>query len=81
MTEAEAKNLENQKELMELENAYKRFSCTDDGKVILADLKRFCGYDTTSVCEQRPNSLQTFFAEGKRRVFLRINSFIERKHE
>jgi hypothetical protein len=47
--------------------------------MVLKDLEIFCGFHSTSVCEQHPNTLQTFFAEGKRRVFLRIQSMLRRK--
>lgn len=70
---------ENEKKRLELERAYKRFSKTDDGKVILEDLERFCGQNRPSASEQSPNSLQTHFNEGKRRVFLRINGFLRKE--
>ncbi len=81
MIEAEQQLAENEKKRQELAQAYKRFSQTEDGKIVLEDLERFCGYRTTSVCEQDPNELQTFFSEGKRRVYLRINSMIELKEK
>ena len=70
---------ENEKKRQELIQAYKRLFQTDDGKEILGDLEKFCGFNNTSVSEQDPNAYQTFFAEGKRRVFLRISGFIRRK--
>ncbi len=81
MTEDEVQQRLNEQERLELAHAYKRFSMTDDGKVILADLRSFCGQDRSSICESDPNPYQTFGAEGKRRVFLRINSMINRKEE
>lgn len=71
---------ENEKEQAERTHAYKRLFKTDDGKVVLKDLESFCGFNNTSVSEQSPNELQTFFAEGKRRVYLRINGFLRRKN-
>lgn len=79
MTEDEVKKAENEKIQKERRQAYKRFAQTDDGKLILKDLESFCGFHNTSVSEQSPDAYQTFFAEGKRRVYLRINSFIRRK--
>ena len=79
MIEAEQQNAENEKKRLELVSAYKRFSQTDDGKVIMEDLERFCGFNNTSVSERDPNELQTFFAEGKRRVYLRIQGMLRRK--
>ena len=79
MIEDEQKQIENEIEQNERTRAYKRFALTDDGKVILEDLQRFCGFNNTSVNEQSPDAYQTFFAEGKRRVYLRIDSFLRRK--
>jgi len=81
MTEAEQQKLENEKEIQELASAYKRVSLTDDGKMILKDLEGFCGFRKTSVSERSPDAYQTFFAEGKRRVFLRIESMINKEIE
>ena len=79
MIEDEKIEAENEKKRKERIHAYKRFAKTDDGKIVLADLESFCGFHNTSVSEHDPNSYQTFFAEGKRRVYLRINSFLRRK--
>jgi len=81
MIESEQIQLENEKKRRELRQAYKRLFNTDDGKIVLKDLKVFCGQNRTSVCEQAPNELQTFFSEGKRRVFLRIESMIVKENE
>ena len=81
MIEAEQQKQENEKKRKELAQAHKRLFMTDDGKIVLEDLERFCGFYNTSVSEQNPNSLQTFFAEGKRRVYLRISSMIRRKED
>lgn len=81
MTEDEQIKAENEKQQKELARSYKRFSKTDDGKIIIKDLVRFCGQNRPSVCEQSPNSLQTHFNEGKRRVYLRIESMIKRKED
>ena len=59
--------------------SYKNIFHSGDGKRVLEDLSKFCGYNSTSVCEQAPNELQTFFAEGKRRVYLRILWYLERE--
>jgi hypothetical protein len=51
----------------------------DNGKIVLEDLKSFCGFERPSVDEQHPNELNTFFKEGKRRVFLHILNQLTRK--
>ena len=79
MIEAEKRQLEAQKEMQQLKQAYYRLFNTDDGKRVLQDLGKFCGYNNTSVCEHAPDALQTMFTEGKRRVFLRIMSQIRKE--
>ena len=56
--------------------AYLKLSQEEFGKIILDDLERFCGANMPSICEASPNNDQTNFNEGKRRVWLRINSLI-----
>jgi hypothetical protein len=70
--------LKNDKQV-ELIRSYQRLFRTEDGKKVLDDLMKFCNFENTSVCESDPNAYQTFFAEGKRRVILRINSFLKEK--
>ena len=72
---------ENEKRQIEKVRAYKRFSMTDDGKLILKDLEVFCGFRRPSYNEQSPNALQTHINEGKRRVYLRFDSFINQKEK
>jgi len=62
------------------ENAeyYKDVFCSAKGLKVLEDLKSFCGFERSSVCEQEPNALQTMYCEGKRRVYLRILSLIKK---
>ena len=79
MTEVEEQKAENAKRQAELTHAYKRFAKTNDGKVILKDLESFCGFRRPSYSEQHPNALQTHTNEGKRRVYLRIDGFINKK--
>ena len=79
MTEAEQQNAENEKKRKELAQAYKRLFQTDDGKIILEDLRSFCGQNRSSICSSSPNPYQTFECEGKRRVFLRIDNFLRRE--
>jgi len=68
----------NEKMRQELASAYKRlFTSSDDGKKVLKDLKLFCGFKKTSVTLDNPNAHRTMYLEGMRRVFLRINSFME----
>lgn len=76
---AEKLKAENEKKTRELAHAYKRLFASSDGKLVLKDLEFFCGQNKSSVCEQSPNPHQTMFAEGKRRVFLRINSKLNYK--
>ena len=77
--DADKVKAENEKKRQELAQAYKRFTNTDDGKIVMADLERFCGFLNTSVGEQCPDAYQTFFAEGKRRVYLRILGMLKVK--
>ena len=56
--------------------AYKRFAMSDDGKIILEDLESFCGFRRIAFNEQNPNALQAAINEGKRRVYLRFDGFI-----
>jgi len=64
-----------------LRSAYYRILRTDDGKIIEADLRNFCGQDRSSVCEEHPDALQTAYCEGKRRVYLRIKEMAKKKGE
>ena len=68
-----------QKLQKDLKNAYYRLFNTEDGRKVLADLTKTCGYNTSSVCVQSPDPYQTFFAEGKRYVILHILNKLERK--
>jgi len=63
------------KELEDLKTAYARLFDTDDGKLVWDDLRKACGQDHTSMPSgDNPNALTIAFNEGKRRVFLRIQS-------
>lgn len=79
MIENQLKQKQAEKELNDLALCYKRIFGSDDGKKVLESLSKFCNMDNTSVCEQNPNALQTFFNEGKRRVFLRIQWFLNKE--
>ena len=79
MIEAEEQSAENEKKRQELKHAYKRLFDSDDGKIVLKDLRSFCGQDRSSICSSSPNPYQTFECEGKRRVYLRIASQIKVK--
>ncbi len=77
MTETEKIQFENEKQRKELASAYKRLFKTDDGKIVKEDLESFCGFLKTSTnVEWNPHYVM--FAEGKRRVFLRIYSMINK---
>lgn len=85
MTEDEVKKVETEKIMREKARAYKRFSKTGDGKVILKDLINFCGQNKTSISSM-PTGIpidpyQTHVNEGKRRVYLRFDSMINRKED
>lgn len=61
--------------------AYATMASTDAGKLIIADLEHECGFLNCSVCESKPDALQTLFNEGKRRVYLRIHGMIKKGKE
>jgi len=67
---------ENAEEHGKLVRAYLKLYQEEWGKIVLADLERYCGQFMSSVCEQMPNNDQTNYNEGKRRVWLRIASLI-----
>jgi len=79
MRESDIKRKQAQQQIDNLCNAYKAVFDSDVGKKVYEDLRLFCGQDSPSVCEQHPDALQTMFNEGKRRVFLRIQGFSNRK--
>ena len=79
--DAETQGIENEKKQTELKNAYGRLFKTDDGKIVKEDLERFCGFLNTSVSQQSPDAYQTFFNEGKRRIYLRIIGMMKVKDD
>lgn len=79
--ENEKARIEKEKIRVELIHAYRRFSITDDGKVILKDLEKFCGQYNSCMDERNPNPNQTFIMLGKRRVFLRIHGMVNQKEK
>ena len=81
MIEAEKQKKENEKLRLVKVQAYKRFAMSDDGKIIMEDLESFCGFRRISFNEQTPNALQAAINEGKRRVYLRFDGFINQKME
>lgn len=81
MIEDETIKAENEKKRKELAQAYKRFSKTDDGKIILKDLESFCGAHNSCMNELCPDAFQTFVMLGKRRVYLRVDAMINRKEK
>ena len=72
---------EYQKEKDKLARAYQDVFSSDNGKLVLEDLRRSCGFDVSSVCVQAPNTSQTMFCEGKRWVFIFIKNQLERKFD
>ena len=81
MIEAEKQAEEKDKRDVELARCYKRMALTDDGKIIMADMARYCGQDRSSVCRQAPNPDQTMYCEGLRAAFLYMNEKINRKEK
>ncbi len=81
MIEAEKQKAENEKLRQMKIQAYKRFAMSDDGKIIMKDLDSFCGFHRIAFNEQNPNALQAAINEGKRRVYLRFDGFINQKTE
>lgn len=79
MTENEVRRKAAEKEINDIAKAYQNTFGTEDGKKVLDSLSKFCNMDNSSVCEQNPNALQTFYNEGKRRVFLRIQWFLSKE--
>lgn len=79
MTEADIQKLENEKAIQHLASAYKGLFSSDKGKRVLADLETFCGQLASSVRDVPIDPYQTHFNEGKRRVYLRIHSMINRR--
>lgn len=75
----EQQKIENEKRSNELALCYKRMSNTDDGKKIMKDLAKYCGYNKSSVCRQQPNEFQTMYCEGLRAAYLYINEKINRE--
>lgn len=63
--------------LEKLKKRYRQVFETDEGRDVLADLEKFCNYNNTCVCEPKPDALQTFFNEGKRRVILRVHAMMK----
>lgn len=80
MTEADQQNAENEKKCQELKRAYRRLLQTDDGKTVREDLESFCGFLKTSTNVEW-NPYYVMFAEGKRRVYLRIRSMITKENK
>jgi len=82
MIEEDQREIEDEKKLRELAHAYKRLFKTNDGKVVLKDLELLCGPNRVSVLnEMNPDPNQVLYAEGRRRVILRIYRFIRRKED
>lgn len=63
-------------EIATVRAAYREVFESDAGKVVLRDLYAFCGAMTPTAVLS--DSLATFFNEGKRRVYLRVFSFVFR---
>lgn len=81
MIEAEKQREEKEKIDADRARCYKRMALTDDGKIIMADMERYCGQNKSSVCRQAPNPDQTMFCEGLRAAFLYMNEKINRKEK
>lgn len=79
MIENQLRKNQAEKEINQIARCYKNVFGSEDGKKVLESLSKFCNADNSSVCEQNPNALQTFYNEGKRRVFLRIQWFLNKE--
>jgi hypothetical protein len=82
MIEQEEKEISREKQLSEIARCYKRVAMTDDGKKMIEDLEKFCGFNRSSVLgslpEDRYNISQTMFREGMRNVYLHIKNQLDR---
>lgn len=61
------------------QKAYKEVFNTPTGEKVLADLALFCGQYSPTY--RQGDSHETAYREGMRRVFLRIQSFLQRDEE
>ena len=67
----------NEKDLKELNLAYKQTFESDNGKIVLEDLKKRCSfYNTTHI---KGDSHESAFLEGTRSVILFINNMLNKK--
>mgnify|MGYP003134812099 CR=1 FL=1 len=67
----------NEKDLKELNLAYKQTFESDNGKIVLEDLKKRCSFYTTS--HIKGDSHESAFLEGTRSVILFINNILNKK--
>lgn len=80
MLKPEQQKIEHENRNEELANCYKRFSNTEDGKKILADLASVCCYDRPiPTGENKWDLNRIFYHEGKRNVYLYIQQKINRE--
>lgn len=66
------------KEQQSIRNAYYRLFNSDDGKLVLNDLKAYCHADTPTVRTQGQQPYDIFLCEGARTVFLRIQNLMRK---
>ena len=67
----------NNKDLIELELAYKQTFSSETGKKVLEDLKKRCGFHTTT--HIKGDSHESAFLEGTRHTVLFINNMLNKK--
>ena len=67
----------NNKDIKELELAYKQTFSSDTGKALLEDLKKRCSFYSTS--HIKGDSHESAFLEGTRSVVLFINNMLNKK--
>jgi len=67
----------NNKDLKELELAYKQTFSSETGKKVLEDLKKRCGFYTTT--HIKGDSHESAFLEGTRYTVLFINNMLNKK--
>lgn len=69
----------NEKDIKQLSINYKTTFGSESGQLVLEDLKKRCGFETTSFT--KGDSHDTAFREGQRSVVLFINNMLNKKEK
>tara|TARA_Y100000287_G_C13981885_1_gene238513 strand:+ start:98 stop:310 length:213 start_codon:yes stop_codon:yes gene_type:complete len=69
----------NEKDIKQLSINYKTTFGSESGNKVLEDLKKRCGFETTSFVQG--DSHDTAFREGQRAVVLFINNMLNKKEK